>query len=300
MALQTSGQISTNQVQVEATGSPYSSGFQHSMGSTSFRRLVEGTGRDINKTANTQIKMSDFYGATHFKYNNAGSSSPRIETVSTSYFTQSDTNVETATYAGTQVQFYVQTGTGNGVTVSIKDTTSVGPTLASYDPVAANSFNFSANPYYDPSANAVRNAAHGLQFRWSLYNANITFEENAAGESFHLGYFNGTTFVEQKKWVGNVDGDQTNITYNSPWVDWNPIPGVAINLKAYAYANLSGSAQFFESRFTLSSNGYIAVQIRDDMSTSSSQQLHLKRNYSSSSSPLLVAESQYDQDDGGT
>lgn len=66
MALQTSGQISLNDIHVQAGGT---SGTACNLNDADIRGLTAGSGRTINSSVNTAIEFSDFYGATSIIWN---------------------------------------------------------------------------------------------------------------------------------------------------------------------------------------------------------------------------------------
>lgn len=294
MALQTSGEITLNQISVEAN-SPYASGFQSSPDSTQIRLLVEATGKDINKTSGTEVKWSDFYGATKFDYTNVDAGAPRVEAADSTDFTMTeDDTTGGVAYAGTQIQVAVQSN-GTTVNVKYKDLTNTGTTLGTYDATVDDTFSFTINPYYDTSISAVRNANHGLQWRWGITNLNLDFTAGHTDEQFVLGFFSGTTFYAQQTYYG-TGGDQTNLSYTSSWRDFDPSPNATLNVKLYARANETATSGLSRTLATLSSGGSIRLEIRDDGRTQTASHLYIKKTYSSSSNPILDASS---LDDGG-
>lgn len=296
MALQTSGSISLNQIFVEANSS-YASGQTSNVDDTNVRLLVEATGKDINKTAGTQISFSDFYGATKFDYTGDDGGAPAIEGVNSGFFTQTNDDINgTVSYAGTQIQLAVAS---NGTTCNIKyrDVTNTGTALQSYLSTVNDTFNFTINPYYDTSANAVRNANHGMQWRWVLSGLDIDFTQNHSNESFNVGYFSGTTFVSMKQWLG-TGGDQTSASYTSSWQDWNPIPNVGLNFKVFATANES-TGGISRTQVRLNTGGYMRIEIRDDGRTQTASHLYIRKSYVSSNDPLFDASS-FEDPGGGS
>lgn len=294
MALQTSGSISLNEIFVEAN-SPYASGQTSNVDTHDIRYLVEATGKDINKTAGTQISFSDFYGATKFEFGGADdSSSPSYDTAPNGTFTQTYDNTSGGqAYAGTRIQ--VGPGTDSTtVGVTYHDDTS-GPSLGTSTSSGTDTFTFTINPYYDPATSTVRNANHGLEWRWAVSGLNIDYTGGTSSETVHFGYFNVAAFVSQQSYTGN-NGDVSNASFTTSWRTWNPIPSIALNLKVYASSlETTGPSQ---TVVRLSSGGYMRIEFRQKDDATTADHHYVRKNYVSGTDPRFQATSYEEPDDG--
>lgn len=295
MALPTSGSISLNQIFVEAN-SPYASGFESNVDRHDIRYLVEATGKDINKTAGTQISFSDFYGATKFEFGGADdSSSPSFDTAPNGTFTQTYDNTSGGqAYAGTRIQVGLGSSSTN-VNVTYHDDTS-GPSLGTATNSGTDAFTFTINPYWDPSTAAVRNANHGLQWRWAVSGLNIDYVGGHSSETVKFGYFSGASFVSQQSYAGN-NGDVSNASFTTSWNTWNPVPNVALNFKVFASAlETTGPSQ---TVVTLSSGGYMRLEFRQKDDDTTADHHYVRKNYVSGTDPRFQATS-YEEPDTGS
>jgi len=297
MALQTSGSISLNDIYVEGNSS-FAGGQTSQMNDHSIRYLVEATGRDIPKASNSQISFSDFYGATKFEWSGGDdSSAPSYDTADTNAFTLTDDDTAGAqAYAGTRISLGVP-NSGNLTTINATYyDDSNGPALGSPSSAGSDTFSMSINPYYDSSANAVRNADHGLEWRWAVSGLDVEFTNGHANEAIYFGYFNVTTFVSQQSYVGTA-GDITNGSFTTAWSTWNPVTSVALNLKVYCKANES-TGGLSQTVMRLNTGGYIRIELRQKNDATTADHHYVRKNYVSSSNPRFQASSFEDPDDG--
>ena len=297
MALQTSGSISLNQIFVEAN-SPFASGNTSNMDRHDIRYLVEATGRDIPKTAGTQISFSDFYGATKFEFSGADdASAPGFDTAPSSAFVRTDDDTGgNQAYAGTNLRFGVSGTSLTTISVTYYNDIT-GPTLSTGSSTGSDTFTMSINPYWDPGAGAVRNADHGLEWRWAASGLDIDFTDGSSTERVDFGYYNVASFVSQQSYVG-TGGNVTSGSFTTSWQTWNPIANLALNLKVYVSARetISGPAQ---TVLRLNSGGYMRVEFRQKDDATTADHHYVRKNYVSSSNPRLQATS-FDEPDSGT
>jgi hypothetical protein len=287
MALQTSGAISLNDIYVEANSS-YAGGQTSQMNDHSIRYLVEATGKDIPKASNTAISFSDFYGATKFEFGGADdSSAPGFDTAGTDDFTLTDDDTGGGqAYAGTKIALGALTN--NTINVYYKDNTD-GPSIGTNGAID-DTLTMTINPYYDTSTNSVRNADHGLQWRWAVSGLNVTFTAEHSNEAIYFGYYNVTTFVSQQSYVG-TGGDQTNASFTTAWRDWNPIPNILLHLKVYCKANETSTSGVSQTVMRLNSGGYIRIELRHKDDATTADHHYIRKNYISSSNPRFQASS---------
>lgn len=296
MALQTSGSISLNDIYIEGN-STFAGGQTSQMNEHSIRYLVEATGRDISKATNSQISFSDFYGATKFEWSGGDdSSAPSFDTADTNAFTMTDDDTNGAqAYAGTNIRLGVGGGTLTTITATYYDDTT-GPTLSTPTSAGSDTFNMSINPYWDSAANAVRNADHGLEWRWAVSGLDVEFTNQHAQEAIHFGYYNVASFVSQQSYVG-TGGDITNGSFTTAWRTWNPISTIALNLKVYCQANET-TGGLSQTVMRLNTGGYLRIEIRQKDDATTADHHYVRKNYVSSSNPRFQASSFEEPDSG--
>jgi len=296
MALQTSGAISLNDIYVEGNSS-FAGGQTSQMNDHSIRYLVEATGRDIPKASNTAISFSDFYGATKFEFGGADdSSAPGYDTAATNSFTHTDDDTTGGqAYAGTRISLVVP-NSGNLTTINVgyvDDNT--GPSLGSASSAGTDTFSMSINPYYDPGV-GVRNADHGLEWRWAVSGLDVEFTNGHSQEVVHFGYFNVASFVSQQSYVG-TGGDITSGSFTTAWRTWNPVTSIAVNAKVYCQANET-TGGLSQTVVRLNTGGYMRIEVRQKNDATTADHHYVRKNYISSSNPRFQASSYEDPDDG--
>lgn len=279
MALQSSGQISLNEIHIEAGGT---TGTEASINDSDIRGL-------ISKSSGAAMNFAEWYGASATSPFQFDTSSPA--TLNTSAFTI-DVQSTSAGLVKVATRLNITFNASN-IGMTIDDVRFSGDSAGS---VGVSSGMSQANVNYSNTDDIS-----SIQTRWVLNNINVDFNNGGYDEQILAYHLVGTASETYGTVRLGVSGDNTSFDYTGNWITVTPtrFGGSQSNSQSHML-QLQADSNANELAKTVikgATGGYIEFQVRVNKTSGGSSTFSYRRTYTNSTTDKIETSSYLEADD---